>query len=506
MRIVSRMTNPFPAPPMPSPAKSKSFSVSQSSASTQLRRLWILGFVGHRTLAAPAPISHSIRRAIEDFRKQVDGDMIGRASAAAGADLLFLEACRDVGLPYSVVLPFPEERFREDFDTAAEWSHVSSLINSAVSVEIAPGHEGAPEAYHLASREILDVADAMLFVWDGKPARGIGGTGETVIDARDRCVPHQIIDATNGMAGPFGTNRPFPWSDSDFTRLPNEGDMGALFEALDRRALQGAPKSRLLAAGSITLNQVATLVSAILIAFVGSEKAGPAVKFIIVCVAALLPWIGSRRRLRENWMEDRLHAELLRSLLASHSFSAPLQPFALDLFQSDAAFLRSAAWRLATRDRPWDEERNRYIRERLNGQIDYLDAKGNVAARRSSHLQTAFKISSVSAMMLGASAIFNAILKANNDWSVPAWLDSILFDFLLTILPALAAWSLSMIALFEYKRRAGLYLQMSGRLRRKRTELSGAKCRVTAANVISSCERLLLTELWEWCDSSGKRR
>ena len=491
---------------MPSPAKTNSPSVDQPSASNQLRRLWILGFAGHRTLAVPAAISHSIRCAIEDFRKQVDGDVIGRASAAAGADLLFLEACRDAGLPYSVVLPFTENRFRGDFETEAEWSHVKSLINSAASVEIAPGHEGAPEAYHLASREILDVADAMLFVWDGKPARGIGGTGETVIDARDRCVPHRIIDATSGMAGPFETNRPFPWGDSDFTRLPKEGDLGALFEALDRRALQRAPKSRLLAAGSITLNQVATLVSAVLIAFVGSGKAGPAVKFIIVCVAALLPWLGSRRRLRENWMEDRLRAELLRSLLASHSFSAPLQPFAVDLFQSDAAFLRSAAWKLANRGRPWDEERNRYINQRLSGQIDYLEAKGSVAARRLGRLQTTFRISSISAMILGAAAILNAILKAKIGLAVPAWFDSILFDFLVTSLPALAAWSLSMIALFEYKRRAGLYLQMSQRLKIKRTELGGAKCRVTAANVISSCEHLLLTELWEWCDSSGKRR
>jgi hypothetical protein len=477
-----------------------------SSTLNELRRLWILGFAGHRTLADPTAIEQSIRLAIEDFRKQVEGEVIGRASAAAGADLLFLQACRDAGVAYSVVLPFPEERFRGDFENEAEWAHAKDLIDRAASLEIAPGHEGAPEAYHLASREILDVADAMIFVWDGKPARGIGGTGETVVDARDRCVPHQIIDATSGVAGPFETNRPFPWIDSSIARLPAVGDVGALFETLDRRALQGAPKSRLLAAGSITLNQVATLVSAILIAFVGSEQAGPAVKFIIVCVAALLPWIGSRKRLRENWVEDRLHAELLRSLLASHSFAAPLRPFGAELFRSDAAFLRSAAWRLSSRIRPWDEERNRYISERLSGQIDYLEAKGSVATRRLGRLQTTFRISSISAMILGALAILSAILKAKVGLVVPAWIASILFDFLVTSLPAAAAWSLSMIALFEYKRRAGLYLQMSQRLRKMRTDLSGAKCWVTAAHVISSSERLLLTELWEWADSDGKRR
>ena len=90
----------------------------------------------------------------------------------AGADLLFLEACRDLGLAYSVVLPFPEERFREDFESDAEWARAKSLIDAATSWKSRRVTKVAPEAYHLAAREMLDVSDAMLFVWDGKPARG----------------------------------------------------------------------------------------------------------------------------------------------------------------------------------------------------------------------------------------------------------------------------------------------------------------------------------------------
>lgn len=466
-----------------------------------LRRLWILGFAGHRTLTDPQAVGESIRQSIRDFRKQIDGELIGRASAAAGADLLFLEACRDAGLPYSVVLPFNEDRFREDFESETEWSRAKALIDGAACVEIAPGHEGAPEAYHLASREILDVADAMIFVWDGEPARGIGGTGESVADARDRGLPHRIIDATSGVAGPFVTNRPFPWSDSSFARIPGGKDLNEVFEALDRQARHGAPKSRYLAAGSITLNQLATLISAILVVcgFLVSEA--PAVRFVIISFAAILPWIGARAGIQKTWQTDRLHAELLRSLLASHAFAPALRPFAAELFHTDTAFLRSAGWKLVAACRPWNDERNRYVAERLDGQIDYLESKGNLAARNLARLQGVYKIATFGAISLGATAIVNGL-----SWHVSGWINSVLLTFLPTILPAVAAWSLSMIALFEYKRRAGLYLQMSERLRKKRTELVGAKCRVTAANVISSCERLLLTELWEWSDTSGKRR
>ncbi len=474
---------------------------SDSSSTGPLRRLWILGFAGHRTLGDPGKVAASIRHSVAHFRKQVGGDVIGRVSAAAGADLLFLEACRDEGLAYSVVLPFPEDRFREDFEDDAEWSRAKSLIDGAASVEIAPGHEGAPEAYHLASREIIDVADAMIFVWDGKPARGIGGTGETVEDARNRQLPHQIIDATSGEPGLFETTTPFPWTDPVFSNLPVVDDLDALFLELDQRALLGAPKSRMLAAGSITLNQAATLVSAIMVIIGFYQVEAPAVRFVIVVIAAFLPWLGSGKRLQENWLNNRRHSELLRSLLASHAFSPPLRPFAADLFISDLPFLRAAAWRLTGNRKPWTEERECYLTGRLDEQIDYMDSKGSFAAKRFSRFQVLFRVSSIGAMVLGAVAIVNAI----SDLVSVGWIDSVFFKFLPTILPALAAWSLSMIALFEYKRRAGLYLQLAARLRKKRGELIGAKSVVTAANVVASCERLLLTELWEWNDR-GKLR
>ncbi len=477
-------------------------NTAPSSPPTGLRRLWILGFAGHRSLPDPDAVAKSIRNAVRSFRTQVDGELIGRCSAASGSDLLFLEACRDAGLAYSVVLPFSEDRFREDFESDAAWDHAKSLIDAATSVEIAPGHEGAPEAYHLAAREVLDVSDAMLFVWDGQPARGLGGTAESVQDTRDRGIPYQVIDAATGATSPFESTRPFPWSDAGFGKLPAAGNLEELFDALDQRAMQGAPKSRMLAAGSITLNQAATLVYGVLVAFSLGVEAAPAVKFLLVAVAAVLPWIGARTRIHERWMEDRLHAELLRSLLASHGFSPPLRPIAAELFLSEAPFLRSAAWKLAGVNRSWTEEKQRYLAERLDGQIRYLDAKGNLASRHLSRLMMLFKISSLGALLLGAAAIFNGLTGGKP----PFFVASVLFNFLPTILPAVAAWCLSMIALFEHKRRASLYLQMVERLEIRRTQLNSARSVVTASDAVACCERLLLTELWEWSDTRGKRR
>ena len=165
--------------------------------------VWVLGFAGHRNLVNPALIGSSIRQALLEFVDRVDGRIIGKASAASGSDLLFLEACRDADLDYAVVLPFPEDRFRQDFDSPAIWARAKDLIDGAASVEIVPGLAVAPSAYQLAARVVLNTVDAMLFVWDGQPARGVGGTGESVLEAQARALPLWIIDAQDGRLWPF---------------------------------------------------------------------------------------------------------------------------------------------------------------------------------------------------------------------------------------------------------------------------------------------------------------
>jgi hypothetical protein len=468
----------------------------------KIQRVWVIGFAGHRTIADAVATKTAILAGLRDFCQHAEGVVTGRASAAAGADLIFLESCRELGLAYSVVLPFPKDRFQEDFDDPAEWARAEALTEGATFTEIAPGNEVAPEAYHLAAREILDVSDAMLFFWDGKPARGIGGTAETITEARERKVPFRIIEACSGAIGPVEGTKPFPWIDQEFAAFPQATNVEKLFNTLDQRAVHGAPRSRWFAAGSISLNQLATIATAVLVAFKLAENAAPAIKFVVVSLAATLPWVGARFRISDAWMEDRLHAELLRSLLASHSFAPPLRPVAADLFDEDAPFLRSSAWHLIQGRQDWRSARDHYLAERLDGQIRYFTDKGHLAARRLRVFQTLFRITSIGAMILGATAISASVWK----WQVPEGINRIVLNFLPTVLPAIAAWCLAMIPLFEHKRRAKVYLRVADQLTEKRAELIEAKCYTTAAAVVASCERLLLTELWEWAGTRGKRK
>ena len=51
------------------------------------RRIWLVGFAGHRQVADPAQLKGVMRRELEDFAASLNGEVMGIASAAAGADL-----------------------------------------------------------------------------------------------------------------------------------------------------------------------------------------------------------------------------------------------------------------------------------------------------------------------------------------------------------------------------------------------------------------------------------
>lgn len=470
-----------------------------SESHQEFRRIWLVGFAGHRQVSDPAALKEVIRKELEGFDADLDGQLMGVSSAAAGADILFLEACAELGMRTVVILPFGEERFRQDFDDPAEWERSRQLVNAAVWSEVAPGNEEAPAAYHVVARRLLEVADRMLFAWDGQPARGLGGTGETVAEAAHWETPSRII-AADTLETRWQGEPPVVNADSAFQDLPPSWTVAELFTKLDERAVARAPKSRWFAAGSMSVNHMATFLQAVLVLLILSGKEiGAAIKFMLALVAMTLPWVGSKLRLQEGWVADRLRAELLRSLLASHEPGSPLNPPALELFERDRTFLRSAALYLVADRRGWEAARDTYLQDRLDGQIRFFNAKGDAARKKMKIFGTLFWIASWAALILTGAAIFMKILKV----SVSDGWDRWAMEFFPSVLPGIAAWTLAMISIFEFRRRAQLYRQIEMALRRLRPTLAEAKCASAAEMAIRQIERLLLNELWEW---QGPRR
>lgn len=66
------------------------------------------------------------------------------------------------------------------------------LLSSATRVEILQKAVSEEESYFNAGKRVVDLADFVVAVWDGKPAVGLGGTGDVVNYTRkiDRQVYH----------------------------------------------------------------------------------------------------------------------------------------------------------------------------------------------------------------------------------------------------------------------------------------------------------------------------
>src|SRR6266850_2059881 len=60
------------------------------------------------------------------------------------------------------------------------------LLQRAETVEKLPFHKPSEDAFFAAGRRVVENSDILLAVWDGKPAKGKGGTADIVEYARKR--------------------------------------------------------------------------------------------------------------------------------------------------------------------------------------------------------------------------------------------------------------------------------------------------------------------------------
>ena len=118
---------------------------------------------------------------------------------AEGADQLAADAALELGYELHAILPFRRHHYSEDFASPAALAAFDRLLGRATRVLELPCARGeVPSAYALAGRATVAHCDVLIAVWDGRPARGAGGTAEVVEHALRRGAPvlHVPVDAT----------------------------------------------------------------------------------------------------------------------------------------------------------------------------------------------------------------------------------------------------------------------------------------------------------------------
>lgn len=140
-----------------------------------------LAISGHQVIppAALGPVLAALRHVVAEAAT----NLVGITSLAAGSDQMFAQEVLSAGGRLYAVLPC------QDYEATLEPRHVMTyrhLLEQADTVETLPFPEPSEEAFYAAGRRVVDLCQVLVAVWDGEPARGLGGTADAVNYARDR--------------------------------------------------------------------------------------------------------------------------------------------------------------------------------------------------------------------------------------------------------------------------------------------------------------------------------
>jgi len=150
-----------------------------------LRRIAISG---HRGL--PPDTALLVDEAVRAALTGQAADVIGLSLLADGADQIVSSALLDLGGHIEAVIP--AARYREGLPPGT-WPEYDRLLAQAEPVHRLGFTDSTSEAHMAASEFMLRQAGELWAIWDGKPARGYGGTADVVACARDSGIPVQVI-------------------------------------------------------------------------------------------------------------------------------------------------------------------------------------------------------------------------------------------------------------------------------------------------------------------------
>jgi hypothetical protein len=125
-------------------------------------------------------VDEAMRKELANHR---NGELVGITCLADGADQLFARAIVDLGGSLEVVIPAME--YRENLPAEC-WPEYDTLLALAGKVHQLTHVESDSTAHMDASNIMLGLADSLMAVWDGQPARGFGGTADVVNEAQQR--------------------------------------------------------------------------------------------------------------------------------------------------------------------------------------------------------------------------------------------------------------------------------------------------------------------------------
>jgi hypothetical protein len=139
------------------------------------------GITGHQHLATSDNEDWTRRQLSRLIAQAGKNICFGLSALAIGADQIFAEAIIENNIPLRVVIPCAG--YEKTF-TATSLQHYKLLLEAASSFYKLDYDAPSEAAFLAAGKTIVNSSDVLLAVWNGEPAKGMGGTGDIISYAR----------------------------------------------------------------------------------------------------------------------------------------------------------------------------------------------------------------------------------------------------------------------------------------------------------------------------------
>ena len=171
------------------------------------KKVLVIGTTGHRALPFDMALIVNVDSALRELMVR-RGRIEVLSPLAEGADRLLARQLMEKGTDtvLSVLLPMDMEDYMMDFESEGSRLEFRSLVQRARTVDIVDissrmDDTSSPEeirvlAYEACGHQMVDRCDILIALWDGRSAKGRGGTGEVVEYAREVGKPLLWIHTT----------------------------------------------------------------------------------------------------------------------------------------------------------------------------------------------------------------------------------------------------------------------------------------------------------------------
>ena len=512
-------------------------------------------------MMACKPVMREILQDLNARAAQQGGHIEILTSLAAGSDLELAETATELAIPVHIILPMPLAQFEQDFAGDPEsWSRVMKFVTAAtadvdaVTIRVSQGSSQRPDCYHETNVQILQCCDLLLALWNSLPEEGIGGTAEAVAHARRGIIPLIVIDPRTREVSSESGAANWPKADPLVTSLnkhlgDSETSAKAIFDQLDNTATLGGKRFRGRLVTAMALHFAAALLAATTASFTpvmlnsansvtepsaehANDSEDPdasvvpadpkvndtdhthtghsdpilpkimtAFELFLVSLAWYIMWVAHHGDLHSLWRKSRFATEVARGLIDTSRLLDPLDPLlvrhAPEWRRFSVSFALNA-YRSTPTDLSVEERKARYIKDRLNYQVEnHFTKKLGPAKLLASRLSAIAKFASYSAPIFIFIALLAKVLDVKHLASSNYLLAGIIF-WLPVVLPLLAGSAISFLVATDSARRAERYQLMIERLNLANQNLIGLKSDAAVSRAVAVAEDIMIDELIEW--------